>query len=274
MIKKVINNILNLNVVKSLGIFNYIIFISFVIKNLTKIIKQRNMNLLDKEIGRKNIFSSFNFKNHQIKFDCHYTDKLILEDSFSFGIIREIIIRNAYFIHLPTKAYENCKTIVDLGANRGCFSTLMTPVAEKILSVEVLKKYNKSISHNLKLNNFFNYQVENSYVGGAGADVDNANSFISINELFYKYGMDFCDLIKIDIEGSEFKLFEDSTCDWLSRVNYIVMEVHPEYGDPKVIVKRLKSEGFHFNLANENLRKIKSKNDFKSINFIYAWRNK
>tara|TARA_B100000242_G_scaffold291010_1_gene263505 strand:+ start:10412 stop:11236 length:825 start_codon:yes stop_codon:yes gene_type:complete len=274
MIKKVINNILNLKVVKSLGIFNYIIFLTSVMKNLIEIIKQRNMNLLDKEIGRKDIFSSFNFKNHQIKFDCNYTDKLILEDSFSFGIIREIIIRNAYFIHLPSNAYENCKVIVDLGANRGCFSTLMTPVAEKILTVEVLNKYNKSISHNLELNNFHNYAVENSYVGGEGADVNNANSFMSIDELFNKYKVDFCDIIKIDIEGSEFKLFQDLTCDWLSRVNYIVMEVHQKYGDPKVILERLTSEGFNFNLANENLTKIKSKNNFKSINYIYAWKNK
>ena len=273
MIKKVINNILNLKVVKSLGILNYIIFLTSVMKNLIEIIKQRNMNLLDKEIGRKDIFSSFNFKNHQIKFDCNYTDKLILEDSFSFGIIREIIIRNAYFIHLPSNAYENCKVVVDLGANRGCFSTLMTPVAEKILTVEVLNKYNKSISHNLELNNFHNYAVENSYVGGEGADVNNANSFMSIDELFNKYKVDFCDIIKIDIEGSEFKLFQDLTCDWLSRVNYIVMEVHQKYGDPKVILERLTSEGFNFNLANENLTKIKSKNNFKSINFIYAWKN-
>ncbi len=274
MIKKVLNNIFSLNVFKSLGIHNYLIFLTFVVKNVIKIAKERNMNSLDKEIGRKNIFKSFNFKNFEIKFDCNYTDKLILEDSFSFGIIREIFMRNTYFIHLPKKAYNKCKIVVDLGANRGCFSTLMTPVAEKILSVEVQNKYNKSISHNLELNNFYNYKVENSYVGGKGEFFSNANTFNSIDELFKKYEIDFCDIIKIDIEGSEFKLFEDLTSDWLSRVNYIVMEVHPNYGDPKVIVERLKSEGFYFYLVNQNLEKIKSIKNFKSISFIYAWRNK
>ena len=226
MIKKVFNNIFSLNVFKSLGIFNYLIFLTFVLKNVTKIAKERNMNSLDKEIGRRNIFTSFNFKNFDIKFDCNYTDRLILEESFSFGIIREIFIRNTYFIHLPTKAYNKCKIVVDLGANRGCFSTLMTPVAEKILSVEVQNKYNKSISHNLELNNFHNYKVENSYVGGKGQFFNNANNFKTIDELFKKYEIDFCDIIKIDIEGSEFQLFEDIACDWLSKVNYIVMVVH------------------------------------------------
>ena len=274
MIKKVFNNIFSLNVFKSLGIFNYLIFLAFILKNVTKIAKERNMNSLDKEIGRKNIFTSFNFKNFDIKFDCNYTDKLILEDSFSFGIIREIFIRNTYFIHLPPKAYNKCKVVVDLGANRGCFSTLMTPLAERILSVEVQNKYNKSISHNLELNNFYNYKIDNSYVGGKGQFFNNANIFKTIDELFKKYKIDFCDIIKIDIEGSEFKLFEDIACDWLSKVNYIVMEVHPIYGDPKVIVERLKSEGFYFNLVNQNLEKIKSVKDFKSISFIYAWKNK
>lgn len=274
MIKKVLSNILSPNVFKSLGIFNYIIFLTFVMKNIIQIAKERNMNSFDKEIGRKNFFSSFNFKNFQINFDCNYTDKLILEDSFSFGIIREIFIRNTYFVHLPKKSYENCKVVVDLGANRGCFSTLMTPVAEKILSIEVQKKFNRSIIHNLELNNFYNYKIENTYVGGKGQFFDNANSFTSVDALFNKYYIDFCDIIKIDIEGSEFKLFEDLNIDWLSRVNYIVMEVHPKYGDPKHIVERLKSEGFNLVLANQNLKKIKSIKNFKLISFIYAWRNK
>ena len=91
---------------------------------------------------------------------------------------------------------------------------------------------------------------------------------ITMDDLLRRHGVASVDLIKLDIEGSEFALFDSA--EWLQRVTAISMEVHPRYGDPNVILERMKQNGFAYVVADENLHRIR---DAKQASFIYAWKN-
>jgi len=48
----------------------------------------------------------------------------------------------------------------------------------------------------------------------------------SINSLLKKYSCEHIDILKLNIEGSEKQLFSKNYTSWLSKVNYIVIELH------------------------------------------------
>ena len=228
------------------------------------------MRPLDKAMGRYSI-RKFKFRDSTFNFDCKFCDEILLEDSFAFGIAREIYIRDCYFKFLPNNTYEKVRTVVDLGANRGAFSALMTTKAKFILSVECGKQYVAIIQHNLDLNEFVNYEIENIFVGDGGSgESDNLSSqHITMNELLDKHKLHSIDLIKMDIEGSEFSLFEKPG--WLSRVDALTMEVHPFYGDVNLILNSLKNYNFEYAMADENLNR---RTDLSDMSFIYAWKKR
>jgi len=49
---------------------------------------------------------------------------------------------------------------------------------------------------------------------------------VALGDVLDTHRFERVDLLKIDIEGSEFSLFEGE-CGWLDRVQRITMEVHP-----------------------------------------------
>jgi len=91
---------------------------------------------------------------------------------------------------------------------------------------------------------------------------------LDLEELLEKYKLEKIDLVKMDIEGSEYALFESEA--WLGRVGALCMEVHP--GNPQgfeTMMQALHSHGFEVVLANQDLDKVKSSEDAE---FLYAWK--
>jgi hypothetical protein len=159
---------------------------------------------------------------------------------------------------------------MDLGANRGAFSVLMASRAEFVLSVEAQEQFVPVIQHNMQRNGYQNYTIQVGFVGAGGslATASGSAPHLTVHELLHCYNLRQVDLLKIDIEGSEFGLFNSS--DWLQHVNAISMEIHPSYGDASIVLGPLKQNGFTFVIADENVKRV---TDVKSANFIYAWRN-
>lgn len=91
---------------------------------------------------------------------------------------------------------------------------------------------------------------------------------MTILDLLAKHELECVDLLKIDIEGSEFDLFRSP--EWLKRVSALCMEVHPEYGNPQEIITALKSHGFTFVAASRDFSTVE---DFKYAEYIYAWKS-
>jgi FkbM family methyltransferase len=50
----------------------------------------------------------------------------------------------------------------------------------------------------------------------------------TIDELMQKYNFPHIDLLKLDIEGAEKELFEDSYQEWLKATNVLVIELHAD----------------------------------------------
>lgn len=265
------NNLLSGKAVSVLGPVQYLSYLAKFLVNIPQILKAGDFRPLDKSMSMT--AKQFNYRGSTFLFDCQYCDEHLKEDSFSFGIVREIYIRDCYFKWHPPSVYDRARTIIDLGANRGAFSTLMTTRAKLIISVECGEQYIPIISHNMSINNFTNYAIETAFIGVGGSAKANLSSEsnlknITIDDLLCRHNIDSVDLIKLDIEGSEFALFDSA--DWLRRVNAISMEVHPLYGDPNAILESINQHGFSYAMADANLRCI---NDAKQASFIYAWKN-
>jgi FkbM family methyltransferase len=81
----------------------------------------------------------------------------------------------------------------------------------------------------------------NSSVCEGGADQKTVAA-ISMDSLLDQFHLDRIDLLKIDIEGSEDKVFANAT-GWLKKVSVLLIEVHaPESQEP--IMRRLAESGF------------------------------
>lgn len=165
--------------------------------------------------------------------------------------------------------------IIDAGANIGLFSRLMLKEnsRSKIYAVEPeennyqllkanTKRYNTEIlrggiwSHDCKLN------VIARDTGDWGFIVkevnDDSDSFsinaVSIDSLIKKYNLKRIDLLKMDIEGSEYEIFKSNSLEWLDICSAIVIETHNHIikGSDAVVNKVLSEKGFRKFTYEEN----------------------
>lgn len=263
--QKIRNNLLSGRTVSVLGPVLYLGYLANLFTNIPKILRAGDLRPLDKSMGMT--AKQFHYRGSTFFFDCQFCDEHLEEDSFAFGIVREIYIKDCYFKWHHPSVYNRARTVIDLGANRGAFSTLMTTRAEFILSVECGEQYVPIIRHNMSKNNYTSYAIETAFIGAGGSTESNLPR-LTIDDLFRRHNIESVDLIKLDIEGSEFALFDSA--DWLQRVSAISMEVHPLHGDPNAILKSINQHGFTYAIADENLQRI---NDAMQASFIYAWKN-
>jgi FkbM family methyltransferase len=76
-----------------------------------------------------------------------------------------------------------------------------------------------------------------------GADPSRSVEGITMKELIRRLEIPAIDYLKIDIEGAERQLFEDSDLDWLTQVHTLCCEIHaPDLFE--LISGRLEAEGF------------------------------
>src|SRR5579871_6887456 len=103
-----------------LGPYTYLRYLFNFFCNLRRIIRAGDFKPLDRAMGTRSIKARMNGSDFVI--DCPYTDKHIVDGTFTFGIIRELYIRNCYLRYGVSQAASNARTVLDLGANRGVFS--------------------------------------------------------------------------------------------------------------------------------------------------------
>lgn len=165
--------------------------------------------------------------------------------------------------------------IIDAGANIGLFSRLMLKEnsRSKIYAVEPeennyqflktnTKGYNAEAlwggiwSHDCKL------KVIARDTGDWGFIVkevnDDSDSFsinaVSIGSLIKKYNLKRIDLVKMDIEGSEYEIFKSNSLEWLDICSAIVIETHDHIikGSDALVNKVLLEKGFRKFTYEEN----------------------
>jgi FkbM family methyltransferase len=247
----------------------FLAYLAAVTQSLPHIFWDRSLRSADEGmIGRQCSFRPF--------------DKKIILAGKYFGLAREIYCRKCYF-PLPSYWLKPTDCVVDLGANVGCFSTLAGLHANKVIAVEAQSGFAGELEANFRQNNVLDkVRVEFGVIGsrcgvfGDETQLKQASHYefccpsISFSDLIERYQLEKIDFLKVDIEGSEFDLFDDCTS-WLWRVRKIAMEFHLGFGDVDAIIKTLKNQGFHAWPANKAGRTI---TDFKKVNIGYIFANK
>jgi len=262
----ILNKLTNNFGLKALRIYGLSLYCKYLfnfILNLHHLYKNRDLTVIDKKMDKYVV--NISYLNTSFKFDCGFGSSYLKEGP-SFTLIREICVSDCYFKYHHPDVFYASKTVLDLGANRGVFSALMASHATRVICVEVQPHYLPIIEHNMKINNYQNVFVEIGFVGTGGMFGEHGKG-ITIQGLLDKYNLLSIDFLKIDIEGSEFALFESSS--WLQRINYISMEVHPTYGDPGRIISALHEQDFKILMAD---RKLFLPNEVNQVTFIYATR--
>ena len=180
----------------------------------------------------------------------------------AFGLVRELYGRNLYFPEpgfIPTSGSK----VVDLGANVGLFSLLCAKLGADVLAVEAQGGFMAIARNNFSMNGVENrIELIHAMVGGSTGvfskkelrkvsshwiDDPPEMSMENLLSTFLCGHEEMIHLLKIDIEGSEFDLFENHT-DWLDKILHLSMEVHPEFGDVIALSKLIEKAGFRCNL--------------------------
>jgi len=196
---------------------------------------------------------------HYPPFDCTYVN------------YREMFYENVYgFCNI-----DNLETVVDIGANVGIFSLYMlikrgcqlvhavepTDMAYEKLKIAA-KNYDGIITHKVAVYNHdgtltISCKRDNSAISKiTSEEVDNSDrvkfpcvtlsTFLTVNNL------DSVDLIKVDIEGAEFAVFDAASDKTILRSKRYIIEYHVEDGERQKLhnlVNRL--EGLGYKLKNK-----------------------
>jgi len=181
----------------------------------------------------------------------------------AFGGAREMYCRGVYHA-LPGYAPGPGEVVIDLGANQGLFSVLAARAGADVIAVEAQRGFAATFTDHAARNGVSNrVRLLHALVGpvtGVLADSrtrqaashwDGDVDVLTMTEVFGAGGVERADLVKIDIEGSEFALFDEPG--WLDAVGRIVMEVHTEFGDPHALVDLLAQRGFDATLLDNDL---------------------
>jgi hypothetical protein len=263
--RKLTNNILNRQAVAVLGLSTYTRLLAELPLRSVAIARAGDLRPLDRAMAGAT--SSFQFAGRRIRFDCAFADRLIHDGTYAFGIVREILVRDCYLKHLPADTLHDLGRVVDLGANRGMFTVLAAAFARQVLSIDADARFRPVIEHNARINGFGHISVDTAFVGAGGALGAGARAGADLSDILGRHGLETVDLMKMDIEGSEFALFRQPA--WLRRVRRLSMEVHPRHGDPQEIVACLREHGFAMAFADGDLQQVASEAAFA---YLYAWR--
>jgi len=114
---------------------------------------------------------------------------------------------------------------------------------------------------------------ENSIVSSAigGGDYYFEVETISLDSFFHENGIEKVSLMKMDIEGSEYKAFDGLSDENLFKIENIILEFHDNTDDilQNQIINRLSSLGFDYQVYQEDCRtKTSPKTDQKGVVFF------
>lgn len=213
--------------------------------------------LLRYYLFNKDEFQTLNLKNN-LKY-------IIRVKSRDFNTINENEIEHNYDEYL--NKINKPKIIIDVGANIGCFSIQCAKMFEKskIYAYEPFKNTYELCKKNISLNNINNVKTYCLGVTKSSGKVEmgiyegmfEANSInniwgnptksviiktISLQKIFLNNNLKYCDLLKLDCEGSEYEiLFNLRTKDFV-KIGNIVMEYH--LGREEELTKLLENNNF------------------------------
>ena len=175
-------------------------------------------------------------------------------------IINEILNEVLDIYKIPS----NAKVVIDIGANIGCVSLRAARYGATVYAFEP-EIYNfETLSHNVLVNNLsdkikcinlgvgnpgetklFMHQKNSGMISSKqqnnGLIIDNPEicNFISIKDVFNNYNIEYCDLLKLDCEGSEEDIIRDLDDDLVKKIEQISVEIHGSREVRNELLKKL-----------------------------------
>jgi FkbM family methyltransferase len=171
---------------------------------------------------------------------------------------------------------EPGNTVIDIGANIGVFAIFAATraAAVRVFSYEPFPENMKWLRNNIRLSGLKNVQARQQAVGAESGirtlqisphnwivhslfgDNGDANQLsvecVSFDEVMNQHGIECCDLLKLDCEGSEYEILQKCAPETLKRVRRIVGEYH---------------EGPHIEGTGEGLCRFLESRSFRVDNF-------
>jgi len=190
------------------------------------------------------------------------------------NILNEVFISGSYNEALPLIKEDSI--IIDIGAHIGSFSVIAGGLAKKgrVYAYEPFKDSLNLLTNNLAYNNISNVKsfplaitdksgtskfylksIAGEYAGnsiyGNGESIEVET--ISLNDVFIKNKIIFCNLLKIDCEGAEYNMIYNTPVDLFKDIHNIILEYHAGHGDPIKLKQYLESLGY---LVKENTKGV------------------
>lgn len=227
----------------------------------------------------KNLIKDERAQHIVLNMEFNGADLSLRIDDSDIRVFKQIFVDNEYdSLNLP----ETAKTIIDLGANMGLSALFFIKKfpASRIVAVEPdavnfsimeknLEKFSKSIS-------FLQAAIwptdgevslveeddDHASLGAWGyrTEASNGNSGLSVKAvtipiIMKQYNMDFVDILKVDIEGAEYELFEKNYEDWIDKVGLIIIETHDRFkpNSEAMVRKALNGRFDELPMKGENL---------------------
>src|ERR1035441_7517702 len=191
-------------------------------------------------------------------------------------LFREIFLEKCY---QPTPDFVPRRgwTVVDLGANLGFFTCQAASAAADVRVISVEPIYTELLRKNIAANRLNGTLVVPGAVCGTpienipliiwftpsgqlmtGTGAINAAKVETINapgftlaKIFEMGRVERCDLLKVDIEGAEFELFEKTPDEIWNKIFRVVMEVHKDGGrSEQTLIRILEQKGFTVTLKD------------------------
>jgi FkbM family methyltransferase len=150
--------------------------------------------------------------------------------------------------------------VVDVGANVGAFAVL---AARKGASVHAYEPHPDTFEHLQRNTAGLSVRCVRAAVVAAPPDSGTVALETGSSDTHHRVGDDGievpalaladaigpgCDLLKLDCEGAEFELLNDTGTEVWGRVRRVACEVHPWAGQVPAFVARLEATGFHVRL--------------------------
>jgi FkbM family methyltransferase len=190
-----------------------------------------------------------------------------------YNILFQDIFLNKEYEPEPEFVIRRNWTVVDIGANMGFFAcpAAISAPQGRIIAVEPLSGYTDVLRRNISRNKLTNVTVIQAAAspttgteipltvwytktgelktGTPRKDARIATEIargISMVDIFLQGRIDRCDLMKVDIEGAEYALFESTPEHIWNKVDRVIMETHPVSGrDVAEAGRMLRARGFH-----------------------------
>jgi len=195
------------------------------------------------------------------------------------GIITTVAVQDEYGIK---KLDLLNSTIIDIGGQNGYFSIYASKYAKNIFIYEPVQENYQMILKNIQINGLgkkihpFNLAVSNKKeklkiflssentgghsVYGSGKNYQEVKT-TTLPDIFKDNFIEVCDLLKMDNEGSEYRIFYNLPDEYFKKIINIRMEVHnidKDRNNSDYFIKFLKNKGYRITFKDSILfaRKI------------------